>query len=228
MYGCVAATDGRARWPAGVIARVLSSSEVLREVPYDPEMQFVFFGEEATMAARMHTCGYTFFAPTCAVVFHLWDRSYRPSFREIEGQLPRRQAGEQRVLEQLRHTAADADADAAAAADAAAPRAAADVDAAQLSHGGADAGAAAEGATPDGAAAAAGSSCSSGELRPRTSAVAMWGTARTAGSYGELCGVDFARGVVLAGCEEHARYGGQPPHAFVPDDSGDAEGLLTP
>ena len=34
------------------------------------------------MAARLWTSGWDFFAPTQTVLFHLWKRSHRPSFRE--------------------------------------------------------------------------------------------------------------------------------------------------
>ena len=55
-------------------------SSLLREVPYDPALKFLFFGEEMSMLARMWTSGYDIFAPAEAVVFHLWTRDYRPSF----------------------------------------------------------------------------------------------------------------------------------------------------
>lgn len=42
--------------------------------------------QEASMCARYWTNGWDIFAPTQAIVFHLWDRSYRPSFREIPDQ----------------------------------------------------------------------------------------------------------------------------------------------
>ena len=42
--------------------------------------------QEASMCARYWTSGWDIFAPTQSIVFHLWDRSYRPSFREIPDQ----------------------------------------------------------------------------------------------------------------------------------------------
>ncbi len=42
--------------------------------------------QEASMCARYWTSGWDIFAPTQAIVFHLWDRSYRPSFREVPNQ----------------------------------------------------------------------------------------------------------------------------------------------
>eukprot|EP01132_Coremiostelium_polycephalum_P002041 gene2041-2512_t len=59
-----------------------SSSTVIQEVPYDIHLDYLFFGEEISMSARLWTNGYDFFSPTKAVVFHLWQRDYRPTFRE--------------------------------------------------------------------------------------------------------------------------------------------------
>jgi [Skp1-protein]-hydroxyproline N-acetylglucosaminyltransferase len=59
-----------------------SSSDMLKECPYDSSLRSLFFGEEISMAARLWTSGWDFFAPTQTVVFHLWKRSHRPSFRE--------------------------------------------------------------------------------------------------------------------------------------------------
>jgi len=56
---------------------------VITEVPYDPQLRHLFFGEEVSMAARLWTSGYDFFAPPETVVFHLWKRDHRPNFREV-------------------------------------------------------------------------------------------------------------------------------------------------
>ncbi|KDO24298.1 hypothetical protein SPRG_09935 [Saprolegnia parasitica CBS 223.65] len=66
-------------WAAGF---AFSRGSVVHEVPYDPHLHFVFFGEELSMAARLFTSGYDFFAPSQAVVYHLWSRAHRPSFRD--------------------------------------------------------------------------------------------------------------------------------------------------
>ncbi|RLN58603.1 hypothetical protein BBJ28_00009104 [Nothophytophthora sp. Chile5] len=70
-------------WAAGF---AFSSSDVIKEVPYDATLQFLFFGEEASMAARLWTSGWDFFAPTEATVYHLWARDHRPVFQELEDQ----------------------------------------------------------------------------------------------------------------------------------------------
>lgn len=59
-----------------------SSSAMLTEVPYDPHLQYIFFGEESSMTARLWTHGWDFFAPGTNFIWHLWSRSYRPVFRE--------------------------------------------------------------------------------------------------------------------------------------------------
>ncbi|CAH0475926.1 unnamed protein product [Peronospora belbahrii] len=68
-------------WAAGF---AFSSSKVIAEVPYDDELRFLFFGEESSMAARLWTSGWNFFAPSETVAYHLWTRSYRPVFQELE------------------------------------------------------------------------------------------------------------------------------------------------
>ena len=64
-------------WAAGFS---FSYSSLLQDVPYDPGLKFLFFGEEMSMLARMWTSGYDVFAPSVSVIFHLWSRDYRPSF----------------------------------------------------------------------------------------------------------------------------------------------------
>ena len=59
-----------------------SKSLLLQEIPYDPNLSHLFFGEEISMALRMYTHGWDIYTPMDAVVYHLWDRSYRPTVRE--------------------------------------------------------------------------------------------------------------------------------------------------
>ncbi|OQS06987.1 hypothetical protein THRCLA_01000 [Thraustotheca clavata] len=65
-------------WAAGF---AFSRGDVVTQVPYDGALSYVFFGEEQVMAARLFTHGYDFFAPCKSVVYHLWSRAHRPSFR---------------------------------------------------------------------------------------------------------------------------------------------------
>jgi [Skp1-protein]-hydroxyproline N-acetylglucosaminyltransferase len=68
-------------WVAGFS---FSRGEMINEVPYDPHVPFIFFGEESSMSARLWTHGYDLFAPCEHFVYHLWRRDYRPNFREVE------------------------------------------------------------------------------------------------------------------------------------------------
>jgi [Skp1-protein]-hydroxyproline N-acetylglucosaminyltransferase len=61
-----------------------SDALMMSEVPYDPLLPFLFFGEEISMALRLYTHGYDFFSPQEAVVYHLWSRQHRPIFQESE------------------------------------------------------------------------------------------------------------------------------------------------
>jgi len=70
-------------WAAGF---AFSSSEVIKDAPYPDDWPCLFFGEESAMAVRLWTSGYDFFCPTSNVLYHLWSRSYRPSWRELFGQ----------------------------------------------------------------------------------------------------------------------------------------------
>lgn len=54
-----------------------SSADVLCEVPYDPQLQMLFFGEEILMAVRLYTHGWDVFTPKDQLFFHLWERDYR-------------------------------------------------------------------------------------------------------------------------------------------------------
>lgn len=64
-------------WAAGFS---FTLGEVVREVPYDINLQYVFLGEEITMAARLYTHGYDTFAPMTNILFHYTSRTYRPVF----------------------------------------------------------------------------------------------------------------------------------------------------
>ena len=52
-------------------------ARVLQDCPY-PNLPHIFFGEELYMAASLYKAGYTLYAPTQSVVYHLWSRAHRP------------------------------------------------------------------------------------------------------------------------------------------------------
>ena len=66
-----------------------SSAEVLKEVPYDPRLLMLFFGEEILMTVRLFTHGWDLFSPSSGVVFHLWQRDYRKVYAEDMSELYR-------------------------------------------------------------------------------------------------------------------------------------------
>jgi [Skp1-protein]-hydroxyproline N-acetylglucosaminyltransferase len=66
-------------WAAGFS---FTLGRVIKEVPYDLNCQYIFLGEETSMAARLYTNGWDLYHPLINIVFHLTDRSYRPLFWE--------------------------------------------------------------------------------------------------------------------------------------------------
>ena len=59
-----------------------SKSYILHDAPYDAYTQFLFFGEEMDIWARMYTRGWYVYAPSTPICFTSFDRSYRPTFWE--------------------------------------------------------------------------------------------------------------------------------------------------
>lgn len=70
-------------WAAGF---AFSSANVVRDVPYDASLRYLFFGEEASMSVRLWTSGWDFFTPSEMIIYHLWTRAYRPVFQELESE----------------------------------------------------------------------------------------------------------------------------------------------
>lgn len=85
-------------WAAGFS---FSSAALAHEVPYDPYLPFLFFGEEVSMAARMWTRGWDVFAPDEHVLFHLWSRCHRSTFWELPDSETEKLASQQRVRQLL-------------------------------------------------------------------------------------------------------------------------------
>lgn len=46
---------------------------------YNDALPFLFFGEEMFMAFQFFNKGYTLYAPNQVLVYHLWNRDYRPT-----------------------------------------------------------------------------------------------------------------------------------------------------
>jgi len=54
--------------------------EVLKQVYFDSELDWVFDGEEFLYSARLYTYGYDFYRPTKNVVYHFFGRKGHPKF----------------------------------------------------------------------------------------------------------------------------------------------------
>lgn len=61
-----------------------SRAEAVRECPYDPFLDYIFFGEEISMAARLYTHGWDLFNPTKTIGYHLQSRFHRPFYTEVQ------------------------------------------------------------------------------------------------------------------------------------------------
>lgn len=51
---------------------LVASAEILRDVPFDPFLPYIFMGEEIILSARLWTSGYDIFSPTHSVLGHHW------------------------------------------------------------------------------------------------------------------------------------------------------------
>jgi [Skp1-protein]-hydroxyproline N-acetylglucosaminyltransferase len=64
-------------WAGGLS---FGASSIINEVPFDPFCPYAFLGEEISMAARLWTHGYDFYHPTTMIMYHMWERTNRPTF----------------------------------------------------------------------------------------------------------------------------------------------------
>ena len=61
---------------------LFSRANILREVPFDPLLPWIFMGEEISMSARLLTSGYDLFSPTTNVLNHYYVRRHYPKYWE--------------------------------------------------------------------------------------------------------------------------------------------------
>lgn len=57
-------------------------AEIVENVPYDGSLEYLFLGEETSMAARLFTHGVDMYNPKTMLAYHISDRSYRPLYWE--------------------------------------------------------------------------------------------------------------------------------------------------
>ncbi|GAQ80410.1 hypothetical protein KFL_000530370 [Klebsormidium nitens] len=69
-------------WTAGIS---FSTTQAIKDVPYDPYTPYLFDGEEFSTAARLWTWGYDVYAPFTDIVFHVYESRYkRNKYWEID------------------------------------------------------------------------------------------------------------------------------------------------
>lgn len=61
---------------------LVAHSDMLREVPFDPFLPYIFMGEEILLSARLWTSGYDIFSPTISLLGHHYVRNHKPKFWE--------------------------------------------------------------------------------------------------------------------------------------------------
>ena len=59
---------------------VFMPGRAAREVPFDPDLPYLFQGEEILHSARLWTSGYDFYTPLDNIVFHQYERHNSPRF----------------------------------------------------------------------------------------------------------------------------------------------------
>jgi hypothetical protein len=59
---------------------VVMPGRALFDVPFDPNLSFLFFGEELLFSARLWTAGYNFYAPVQTFLVHSYGREGKPRF----------------------------------------------------------------------------------------------------------------------------------------------------
>lgn len=68
--------------PFSAAGFLMGTALLLKEVPFDPYLPWIFMGEEIIMSTRFWTSGYDLFSPAQAVVGHIYVRQHKPKFWE--------------------------------------------------------------------------------------------------------------------------------------------------
>lgn len=59
---------------------IFGRGEIVKSVPFDPNLPFIFEGEEILYSARLYTHGYEFFSPDKNIIYHHYIRKNAPKF----------------------------------------------------------------------------------------------------------------------------------------------------
>jgi len=78
---------GRLPKPNAYIAAGMFFCEAkfLEELPFDPELDFLFIGEELLLSVRFFTHGWDIFTPNKNTIYHLYTREHEPKYWENRG-----------------------------------------------------------------------------------------------------------------------------------------------
>jgi [Skp1-protein]-hydroxyproline N-acetylglucosaminyltransferase len=77
--------DGPVKMMYSGAGMMMMPYQALLDVPYDPYLSYLFFGEEILHSARLWTAGYNFYAPRRSYVVHHYGRSGKPKFWNDKG-----------------------------------------------------------------------------------------------------------------------------------------------
>ena len=59
---------------------IFGRGQFVRDVPFDPNLDYLFTGEEFLYSARLYTNGYNFYTPTKHICYHEYGRSEKPRY----------------------------------------------------------------------------------------------------------------------------------------------------
>lgn len=59
-----------------------SEGKFIKDIPFDPELDFLFIGEELLLSARFYTHGWDIFTPNKNTIYHMYTRESDPKFWE--------------------------------------------------------------------------------------------------------------------------------------------------
>lgn len=68
------------RIPYATGGMLFGESTMLNNVPYDPNLPYLFIGEEILHSARLYTAGYDIFTPSENIIFHEYTREGKPKY----------------------------------------------------------------------------------------------------------------------------------------------------
>ena len=79
------------------------AEDFLRDIPYDPKLQYLFQGEEILLSARLFTRGWTLYHPRLCVCSHDYTRNDKPKIWENDPDFPAKNTEAVRRYRYLTH-----------------------------------------------------------------------------------------------------------------------------